>query len=462
MNSGHIFNPTILREYDIRGIFEETLNIDDAYALGQILGSIILEQGGKNVSLGYDGRKSSPLLLKYLTEGFISVGIDVVTIGCGPTPMLYFSTYFLNTDGGVVITGSHNPPDYNGFKITMGGKPFFGEDIKKLSKKIIEYNPKVIKGKKLKRKIDKDYIARIMQNFVGNQKLIVVWDPGNGSAGEIVQQIVKYLPGTHYVINSEIDGDFPNHHPDPTKIENLIQIKNVIKKNNADFGFAFDGDGDRLVVINCNGEVIPGDQLLLIFGESLLISNPGASIIADVKSSQVLFDQISSLGGKPIMYKTGHSNIKEKMHQTGALLAGEMSGHIFFADKYYGYDDAIYAAIRFLSIFSSQTESLTERIQRFPEIYNTPEIRFYCDDNKKFEVIKEIQNRVLKTAFEVIDIDGLRVQTENGWWLLRASNTEPALVARCEANSKDNLDEVLSFLSNELSLSNYLLPYKRV
>jgi phosphomannomutase len=462
MNSDHIFNPTILREYDIRGIFEDTLNIEDAYALGQILGSKIIEQGGKKISLGYDGRKSSPLLSEYLIEGFVSVGIDVVSIGCGPTPMLYFSTYFLNTDGGVVITGSHNPSNYNGFKITIGGKPFFGEDIQKLSKKALEYNPKVVKGSRSKRKIDKDYINRIMQNFVGNQKLIVVWDPGNGSAGEIVQQIVKCLPGTHYVINSEIDGDFPNHHPDPTKIENLIQIKNIIKKKNADFGFAFDGDGDRLVVINCNGEVIPGDQLLLIFSESVLISNPGASIIADVKSSQVLFDQISFLGGKPIMYKTGHSNIKEKMYQTGALLAGEMSGHIFFADKYYGYDDAIYAAIRFLSIFSSQPESLSERIRRFPEIYNTPEIRFYCDDNKKFEVINEIRNRVLKTAFEVIDIDGLRVQMENGWWLLRASNTEPALVARCEANSKDNLDEVLSFLSNELSLSNYLLPYEMI
>ena len=458
MHNSHIFDKTVLREYDIRGVIDQTLNQNDAYVLGQLLGLIVLDKHGTKVCVGFDGRESSPFLCEKLSDGFTSVGIDVINIGCIPTPLLYFSSFFFNADAGVVVTGSHNPSKYNGFKISLNNKPFFGEDIKNLG--VISKNYSYIKksGNKIYKNISNKYIQRILKDFNGNKKLRVVWDPANGSGGKIISDLVKFLPGEHYVINSDIDGTFPNHHPDPTKNENLKQIIIEIQEKKADFGFAFDGDGDRLVVVDSNGNALLGDQLLLILAESVLQDHPGGTIIADVKSSQILFDKIQILGGIPIMYKTGHSNIKKKIHETGAVLAGEMSGHVFFADKYYGFDDAIYAATRFLSIFSSKTQNLNEIISKLPKIFNTPEIRFFCNDSEKFEVISNIRSRLISSEYKVNDIDGLRVTTPSGWWLLRASNTEPALVARCEADTLEHLNQMVSILSYELSLNNIKLP----
>jgi len=458
MHHSHTFDETILREYDIRGVVNETLNQNDAYVLGQLLGLLILDAGGKNVCVGFDGRDSSPILCERLTDGFVSVGIDVINIGCVPTPLLYFASFFFKADAGVVITGSHNPPKYNGFKILLKNRPFFGKEIKKLGVTSQKYSYASKAGKKIFKSINDKYIQRILKDFSGSEELRVIWDPANGSGGEVISDLVKLLPGDHYVINGDIDGSFPNHHPDPTNKDNLKQIIKEIKDKEADFGFAFDGDGDRLVVVDSNGNVLLGDQLLFILSESVLKEHPGGTVVADVKSSQILFDKIQSLGGTPIMYKTGHSNIKKKMLETRAVLGGEMSGHIFFADKYYGYDDAIYTAIRFLSIFSSKSIKFDETFSKIPKVINTPEMRFYCDDKKKFHVVSDIGARLVNSGYQIITIDGLRVTTPKGWWLLRASNTEPALVARCEAETLEDLNELISFLSYELSLKNIKLP----
>ncbi len=459
MQHSHTFNESILREYDIRGVVNETLNQNDAYVLGQLLGLKILEKGGKNACVGFDGRNSSPLLCNRLTDGFISVGIDVINIGCVPTPLLYFSSFILKADAGVIVTGSHNPSRYNGFKILLNNRPFFGKDIQNLGVDSKQYSYASKSGKIIFKSINDRYIQRILKDLENSSReLKIIWDPANGSGGKIISDLVKLLPGEHYVINGNIDGSFPNHHPDPTNNDNLKQIINEIKDKKADFGFAFDGDADRLVVIDSNGNALLGDQLLLILSESVLNDHPGGTVVADVKSSQILFDKIESLGGISVMYKTGHSNIKKKMHETGAVLGGEMSGHIFFADKYYGYDDAIYAAIRILSIFSSNSINLGEALSKFPKVFNTPEIRFYCDDKNKFRVISDIGARLLNSGYQIITIDGLRVTTPTGWWLLRASNTEPALVARCEAETLEGLNELIAFLSYELSLNNIKLP----
>ena len=302
------------------------------------------------------------------------------------------------------------------------------------------------------------YIDRVVGDFEGDKPLSVVWDPGNGAAGEVIEAAVARLPGTHKVINGTIDGDFPSHHPDPTVPANLVQLQKAVAEDDADVGFAFDGDGDRIGVIDGAGNILWGDQILMILSEDILSKHPGAPIIADVKASQVLFDEVKRLGGQPVMAKTGHSLIKAKMAELGAPLAGEMSGHIFFADRYYGFDDALYAAIRFLSILCRQTESLTERFTRMPKAFNTPELRFDCDDERKFSVIEDVKARLTAMGDDVIDVDGVRVRENGGWWLLRASNTQPVLVARCEADSEDSLMRIRARLADQLSQSGLALP----
>lgn len=455
---GHKFHSSILREYDIRGVVGETLFPEDARVLGQVFGTLVREQGGQRVCVGYDGRLSSPDMEAALTEGVASTGVDVERVGRGPSPMLYFATVDGQADGGIMVTGSHNPPTHNGFKFMLGRKPFYGQAIKDLGRRavegvVVEGSGDVTDAPALQR-----YVQRVLQDFVPGREVSAVWDPGNGAAGEAVVAAIADLPGTHRVINSDIDGTFPNHHPDPTIPENLTQLCDAVAEHGAEVGFAFDGDGDRIGVIDGDGNILWGDQILMVLAEDVLAKHPGAPIIADVKASQTLFDEVDQMGGQAVMAKTGHSLIKAKMTELSAPLAGEMSGHIFFADTYYGFDDALYAALRFYSILCGTDEVLKDRYARMPKAINTPELRFECADQRKFSVIEEVKARLSAEGANVNDVDGVRVSQDGGWWLLRASNTQPVLVARCEAPSEDALLSLKTSLAAQLEASGLSLP----
>jgi phosphomannomutase len=451
---GHRFDPTILREYDIRGVVGKTLHEADARAIGRAFGTIVGEKGGKRVAVGYDGRLSSPTLEKALVEGFTSAGIDVVRIGLGPTPMLYYSVMTLDgVDGGIQITGSHNPPDYNGFKMMLGKKSFFGADIQKLGQIAMDGKFRGGRGKVEERSVIDEYVARLAKDYDGKKKLKIAWDAGNGATGDALVKLVKKLPGEHILLNEEIDGNFPAHHPDPTEEKNLVQLQETVRKNGCDLGIAFDGDGDRIGVIDGKTRILWGDQFMVVLAGDVIKAKPGATIIADVKASQVLFDEIARMGGTPLMWRTGHSLIKTKMAESGAPLAGEMSGHIFFADRYYGFDDALYAAVRLLSIVARSEETLADMRDRLPGVVNTPELRFQCSDTRKFPIVDEVRARLKETGADMSDIDGVRVRTPDGWWLLRASNTQDVLVARAEATSDEGLKKLKMLLADQLKRS---------
>ncbi len=355
--TGHRFDATILREYDIRGIVGETLHEADARALGRAYAKILVENGGRSVAVGRDGRLSSPALETALVDGLTASGIDVARVGLGPTPMLYFAGHTLGVDGALMVTGSHNPANHNGFKLMLGKKSMYGDDIKRLGAVAASGDFVSGQGRAETRLVKDAYVARLLKDFSGTRKLRIAWDAGNGATGEVLQAITARLPGEHILLNETIDGRFPAHHPDPTEPENLLQIQDIIRRNKCDLGIAFDGDGDRIGVVDGDGNILWGDQLLVVLAKEVLAAQPGAQIIADVKASQVLFDEITRMGGKPLMWRTGHSLIKSKMAETGAPLAGEMSGHIFYADRYYGYDDALYAAIRAdISTFCNRRE----------------------------------------------------------------------------------------------------------
>ena len=459
MTEGRKLEPTILREYDIRGIVGETLNHEDVYAAARAFGTAIVRAGGSAVSIGYDGRLSSPDLEAAAVDGLGDCGLKVYRVGRGPTPMLYLSTYLLETDGGLMITGSHNPPTHNGIKMMLKGKSFFGDDIQKLGQ-IAEAGDYASGGGQIvDRPMHEDYVNRVVKDFHQGRDLKVAWDAGNGSAGEAMAAITAKLPGTHILLNERIDGTFPNHHPDPTVEKNLEQLKKVVVEEGCDFGVGFDGDGDRIGVVDSQGRVLWGDQLMTIWASEILKKHPGATIIADVKASQVLFDEIARMGGKPLMYKTGHSLIKSKMAELNSPFAGEMSGHIFFADRYYGFDDALYAAIRLLSIIANADDSLAEMRDRLPQMFNTPEVRFECDDRRKFDVAAEVKQRLAGTSnVQVSDVDGVRVKNQDGWWLLRASNTQAVLVARCESSTAEGLERLKNALSEQLAASGVAVP----
>ncbi|CAK0755953.1 Phosphomannomutase [Azospirillaceae bacterium] len=450
MNSRHLFDKSILREYDIRGILEETLFVSDAYAIGRSFGALLRQRNLQSVCVGYDGRLSSPMLEKALVEGLLESGVIVKRIGLGPTPMLYYATLVLPTDGGIMITGSHNPPNHNGFKMMMKGAPFFGQDILTLGEIASEGAWVDGKGTSDDISVMNDYIQRISSDYDSNQGLSVAWDTGNGAAGEAINKLTARLPGRHILLNDTIDGTFPSHHPDPTEPHTLEQLIATVKEHNLDLGIAFDGDGDRIGVIDNLGRILWGDQLMMLYAEDVLSRHPGATIIADCKASQSLFDRIAELGGKPLMWKTGHSLIKKKMVETGSPLAGEMSGHIFFKDGYYGFDDALYAAVRLLSSLSKKDEPLSAWKDRLPVTFSTPELRFPCSDVRKFEIISEVKKRLLSSGCNVNEIDGVRVQTSDGWWLLRASNTQAVLVARCESTTKEGLERLQHTLNDQI------------
>ncbi|HKR18094.1 phosphoglucomutase/phosphomannomutase PgmG [Rhizorhapis sp.] len=448
----HQFHPTSLREYDIRGIVGETLTEKDAYAIGRGFGTLIARAGGSRVAVGYDGRLSSPKMEAALVQGLNESGIHAVKIGLGPTPMLYYAEAVLDVDGGIQITGSHNPANYNGFKMVFQHAPFFGADIQKLGKMAAEAD--WVEGAADSEQIDimDRYVERLVENFDGAAYRIG-WDAGNGAAGPVVERLVKLLPGEHHLLFTEVDGNFPNHHPDPTEEKNLADLRKLVADKRLDFGLAFDGDGDRIGAIDGEGRIIWGDQLLAILAEPVLKDEPEATIIADVKASQALYDRIAELGGKPLMWKTGHSLIKSKMKETGSPLAGEMSGHIFFKHQYYGFDDAIYAAVRLIRAATALGKSVTELRGSMPEMVNTPEMRFQVDESRKFAVIGEVLDRLKAAGAQVNDTDGARVNTPDGWWLLRASNTQDVLVARAEAKDQAGLDRLMAQIDEQLALS---------
>ncbi len=456
--AAHRFDPTILREYDIRGIVGKTVHAADARAIGRTFGTLVRRGGGKRVALGYDGRLSSPDLAAAVTEGLTGAGIDVVSIGLAATPMLYFAVYHFETDGGIMITGSHNPPDYNGFKMMMGKKSFFGADIQTLGAMAGKGDWETGKGKSENKGILADYAARLLKDVKPGKKLKVAWDVGNGAVGVSIRAVVDKLPGQHFILNEKVDGTFPSHHPDPTVPENLKQLAAEVARRGCDLGIAFDGDGDRIGAIDGKGRILWGDQLLVLWSRDVLKSHPGATIIADVKASQVLFDEIAKAGGKPMMYKTGHSLIKSKMAELGAPLAGEMSGHIFFADTFYGFDDALYCGLRLLNIVANSTQTLADMRDGLPQLVNTPELRFECDDTRKFQIVEEVKARLKKAGAQVNDIDGVRVNTPDGWWLLRASNTQAVLVARCESTNEAGLERLKGDLRAALAASGLTLP----
>ncbi len=448
----HRFDATLLREYDIRGIVGKTLTEADATAIGRGFATHIVRGGGGRVAVGYDGRLSSPSLAQALIAGLRAGGVDVVSIGQSATPMLYFATYHLEADGGIQITGSHNPPDYNGFKFVAFGKPFFGADIQAIGTMGAAGDWVEGEGAFSETDVMDAYVDRLLEGFRG-AAVKVGWDAGNGAAGPVVDRLVERLPGEHHAIYTQVDGNFPNHHPDPTEEKNLVDLRELVEQHGLDFGIAFDGDGDRIGAIDAQGRIIWGDQLLQIFAEMVLQDVPGATIIADVKASQSLFDRIEALGGKPLMWKTGHSLIKSKMKETGAPLAGEMSGHIFFAHHYYGFDDALYAAVKLVEAVSVLGRSVTDMKSAMAPMVNTPELRFQVDESRKFAVVDEVLDRLAQSGAKVDRTDGARVLTDDGWWLLRASNTQDVLVARAEAKDQAGLDRLLAAIDQQLEAS---------
>ena len=450
--AAHRFHPTVLREYDVRGIVGETLFAADARALGRAFATLVGRDGGQRVCVGMDGRLSSPELADAAIEGLCAGGIQVQWIGRGPTPMLYFAVHHHDADGGIQITGSHNPPAHNGFKMMLGKKSFFGPRIQELGRIAAAGAYANGSGRRTDAPVFDAYVERLVRDYPsGGRELSVAWDAGNGAAGEALSALAARLPGRHELLFVEIDGRFPNHHPDPTVDANLEHLMAAVAAAGAEVGIGFDGDGDRIGVIDGRGRIVRGDQLLQILAADVLQRHPGAPIIADVKASQALYDEIARLGGQPVMWKTGHSLIKARMAELRAPLAGEMSGHIFYADGFYSHDDALYVAIRLLGILARGDATLADWRDRMAPLLNTPEIRFDCPDEQKFAVIDRVRRRLEQERAQVNGIDGVRVNTEDGWWLLRASNTQAVLVARAEARNEAGLARLKQQIGRHLA-----------
>src|SRR3954451_17784545 len=448
----HSFNPTILREYDIRGIVGDTLTEADAYALGRSYAALAHEEGARRLPGGRGGRLHSRMLGAARVRGLTEGGVDVMLIGMGPSPMLYFATHYLDVDGCIQVTGSHNPADYNGFKLLLNGRSLFGQEIQEIGRRSAAGDWTSGNGETEEVHVREAYVDRLAEGFSGTG-FRVGWDAGNGAAGPVLDELIQRLPGQHYAIFTTVDGTFPNHHPDPTVEKNLADLKRLVADKQLDFGIAFDGDGDRIGAVDGKSRVIWGDQLVMILAEAVLKELPGSTIIADVKASQILFDRIAELGGEPLMWKTGHSLIKSKMKETGAPLAGEMSGHVFFKHRWYGFDDALYAAVRLIEAVSASGRSLTELKDAMPQAVATPELRFQVDEVRKFAIIEEVRDRLSADGATVDATDGVRVSTADGWWLLRASNTQDVLVARAEAADQPGLERLMVQIDDQLAKS---------
>jgi len=443
-------NPLIFREYDIRGIADVDLNEKVAISIGRAYGTLLKRKGGKNITIGYDIRLSSKRIKENVKEGILSTGINCIEIGIVPTPLLYFSVFKLNTDGGIQITGSHNPKEYNGMKLMIGKETLYGEGIQKI-KEIIERKD-FEKGKGKEEKYENiifDYIEDIEKKVKINKKFKIALDPGNGTCGPVAEKLWKKYNIEFEGINMEPDGNFPSHLPDPTVKEYLKDLFNLMKKDKFDAGIGFDGDGDRIGVIDDKERIIFGDKILAILSKKILRDYPGSKIIFDVKTSKGVIEYIKKLGGKPIIWKTGHSLVKAKLKEENAPIAGEMSGHIFFNDRYYGYDDAIYSSIRLLEVMEEENKKLSEIHDEIPFYHSTPEIRVFCPDEKKFEIVEKIKEN-LSLKYEIIDIDGARIEFEDGFGLIRASNTQPVLVLRFEGKTTQKLENIKEIIINEL------------
>lgn len=458
----------IFREYDIRGVADEEITPHLAYLVGRAFGTEVCRAQGRTVCVGRDGRLSTPRLAQKLVEGLVDSGLQVKCLERGPTPMTYFASHTLGMDAALMITGSHNPGHHNGFKMVLKGRPFWGARLKELWTYIDRQDFVAGKGTCQDGFIFKaytDYLVESYLSFYGDQRpLRVAWDPGNGAAGEVVSALVKRLPGEHIVINAAIDGHFPAHHPDPTVAKNLVQLQETVVAHGCDLGVAFDGDGDRLGVVDGKGRILWGDEFLSLLAEEVLQDHPGATIIADVKASQSFFEAVREKGGKPLMWKTGHSLIKEKMKEIQAPLAGEMSGHVFYADRYFGFDDGLYAALRLMGICASSSSSLADWYERRPKRVSTPEMRLVCEGQDKFQIVEAItaslESRALKEKEMSLDCtDGVRVCTDKGWWLLRASHTQDVLVVRAEAASQEDLTVLRADVQTYLTSFGMLLDH---
>ncbi len=442
--------PHIFREYDIRGVVPGELNREMARELGLAMGTYYHARGARRISVGHDCRLSSPDLSQGLMEGLMECGIQIVDVSMVPTPLLYFSLHHLETDGGIQITGSHNPPEFNGFKICLGKATIHGEEIQEI-RKISESGEFIHgKGKFDKADVNEPYLRYLEGNIeLGPVRRRVVVDAGNGAGGPVAVDIYKRLGFEVFPLFCEPDGRFPNHHPDPTIPENLEVLISKVRDVSADLGIAFDGDADRIGVVDGEGNIIWGDHLMILFSRDMLSRHAGAKIIGEVKCSKVLYDDIEKHGGRGIMWKAGHSLIKSKMKEEGALLGGEMSGHLFFAERYFGFDDAIYAGARLLEILSQSEKTLKEHLADVPKMANTPEIRIDCPDDRKFDIVAELVEE-FKKDYDVIDVDGARVLFDGGWGLIRSSNTQPVLVLRFEAMDEDRLEEIRRIFMGKL------------
>ena len=442
-------NPEIYREYDIRGVIGEDIKEGDFISLGKGFGTYLNRLGRKKIVLGRDCRLSSPKIRDGVMDGLISTGCSVVDVGICPTPTLYFAIRHLKADGGIMITASHNPPHYNGFKICSGFDTIYGKEIQKV-RMLIEGADFVIgKGTYSSYEIIEPYIAMITGDIKIIPGIKVGFDAGNGTAGPVGVEILRSLGCDLYDLYCDMDGSFPNHEPDPTVLDNMRDLIKEVREHNLNVGIGVDGDGDRIGVVDSSGNIVFGDMLLLLFARDVLSDHPGATIISEVKCSDRMYKDIEAHGGNAIMWKTGHSLIKSKMKESGALLAGEMSGHMFFADRYFGYDDAIYASCRLLEILSKTGKSLSELLADVPQSYTTPEIRVECPDHKKFELVDRLKDE-FSTQYKIIDVDGVRIVFDDGWGLVRASNTQPALVLRFEAQSKERLEEIKTMVERAI------------
>lgn len=445
-----IMNPNIFREYDIRGIVGQQLTDDTVAIVGRAIGTFFHQNSARRIAIGYDARASSPRYCELLAREFNHAGCDAVLIGMVPTPVLYHTVFTKPVDGGVMITGSHNPPDHNGFKICLGTATLFGSQIQEIKEIAVASKFSRGTGKVETIEVLADYCRDIVSRIdLGERRLKVVVDAGNGMGGVTAVPVYRELGVELVELFTEPDSNFPNHHPDPTVTENLKDTIAVVLEKGADLGIAFDGDGDRIGVVDEAGRIIWGDELMVLFLRAVLAEKPGATIIAEVKCSQTLFDDIEKHGGKPIMWKAGHSLIKAKMKETAAALAGEMSGHIFFADRFYGFDDATYAGARVLEILSKTDKSLSELLSDLPKTFSTPELRVDCSDESKFDVVAKIADYFARDH-KVITIDGARILFEHGWGLVRASNTQAILVLRFEADSEEHLRQIREVVESKV------------
>ncbi len=436
----HLFHPSILRAYDIRGVVGETLGTDDARALGRAF-ALAVTAAGKSpcrIVVGRDGRLTSPSLEAALIEGLTDAGARVLRIGVGPTPMVHFADRLLAADASVMVTGSHNPPTHNGFKLSHRGSPYFGEAIQRLARAPQGPLP-AVRGGVEAHSIGPRYAAAVCQGLCDQiRPLRVAWDAGNGAAGAVLEDLVKHLPGEHRILNGTVDGSFPAHHPDPSKHENLAQLVAAVRADHMDLGIAFDGDGDRLGVVDGDARPVSPDHVLCVLAEDVLARSPGAAVLVDVKTSESVLRHVSKLGGRPVLGRTGHAFMRSRVQAGDALFAGENSGHMFFADEHPGYDDALYAAARLLRALR-EGPPLAERCAALPRMFGTPELRIPCPDERKFDVVLKVRDDVIRAGIAPNTLDGVRVSSGAGWWLLRASHTEAAIVVRCETYEEDDL-----------------------